>query len=278
MAYSSSVPRIQFTQAGVVVPEEQDILLGVQSDINSAFGGGLDQNLETPQGQLASSQAQIIADKNAQIAYISNVIDPLYAEGRWQDAIGRIFPGQGFSRKSATSTAVTCLVGGLPGTVLPSGTYAQDTNGNTYASSGDVTITEGSTATATFLNLLTGPIPCPAGTLNKVYQAVSGWDTLTNPRDGVLGQNVENRSDFENRRKASVEMNGGGAVGPILGSVFSVDGVLDAYAVDNPTGGILSYGPTNYPLAAHSIYVAAVGGLDEAIAQAIWNKKDGGCS
>jgi hypothetical protein len=60
--------------------------------------------------------------------------------------------------------------------------------------------------------------------------------------------------------------------------VYAVAGVLDCYVIDNPSGNTVDYGPTNYPLAPHSIYVAVVGGAASAIAQAIWNAKDGGCS
>ncbi len=91
MASPSSVPKLAFTDAGLVVPAETDILAGVQSDMNAAFGGGLNPALETPQGQLASSQAAIIGDKNNEIAYVTNQVDPQYADGRFQDAIARIY-------------------------------------------------------------------------------------------------------------------------------------------------------------------------------------------
>ena len=84
---STSVPQIQFTDAGLVIPQESAILAGTQADMNSAFGGGLNPALNTPQGQLASSQAAIVADKDSQIAYTVQQFDPQYAEGRFQDAL-----------------------------------------------------------------------------------------------------------------------------------------------------------------------------------------------
>ena len=69
MASSSSVPPLEFTPAGVVLPQESAVLAGVQADYDAAFGGGLNPALETPQGQLASSQAAIIADKNAELLH-----------------------------------------------------------------------------------------------------------------------------------------------------------------------------------------------------------------
>lgn len=271
---SSSVPQISFTPAGLVLPTEAAILTGVQADINTAFGGGVNPALETPQGQLASSEAAIIADKNAEVALIVNQIDPQYSDGRFQDAIARIYY---LTRKPATSTSVTATLGGVASTVIPAGTLAQDTGGNTYSLTANATIGVGGTVNAEFQNIATGPIPCPAGSLIKVYQAISGWDTISNAADGTLGQDVETREDFEFRRKNSVAINSKGTPEAIYAAVFAVDNVLDVYVIDNPTGATVNTGATSYPVIAHSVYIAVVGGVDADIAAAIWNKKDVGC-
>ena len=87
---STNVPSIVWTPEGIILPTDAEILSGIQADINQSFGGGVNPSLSTPQGQIASSDAAIIADKNSAIAYIANKVDPLYAQGRFQDAIGRI--------------------------------------------------------------------------------------------------------------------------------------------------------------------------------------------
>lgn len=270
----SSVPKIQFTQAGLIVPAESDVLAGVQSDMNAAFGGGLNSALETPQGQLASSQTAVIGDKNNEFVYFTNQIDPQYADGRFQDAIGRIYF---LTRKPATSTAVTVTLTGLAGTVVPAGTLAQDTSGNTYICTGDATIASTGTVTAEFQNIDTGPIPCAAGTLTTVYQAIPGWDAITNDADGIMGSVVESRADFEYRRKNSVALNATGTPESIYATVYDLENVLDVYVIDNPKGIVVNKGVTNYPMLPHSVYVAVVGGLDADIAAAIWSKKDLGC-
>lgn len=274
MASPSSVPRIQFTPAGLVIPAETDILAGVQADMNAAFGGGLNPGLETPQGQLASSQAAVIGDKNNEVALIVNQVDPQYSADRFQDAIGRIYF---LTRKPATPTAVTATLGGIAGTVIPAGTFAQDTDGNTYALSGDATIGIAGMVDADFQNVQTGPIPCAAGTLTSVYQAIPGWDTITNAADGTMGSNVESRADFEYRRRNSVALNGAGTPQAIYAEVFALADVLDVYVKDNPSGNTVNTGPTNYPILPHSVYVAVVGGTDAEVAAAIWRKKDTGC-
>lgn len=270
----SSVPKITFTTAGIVIPPESEVLAAVQVDMDAAFGGGLNPALETPQGQLASSQAAIIGDKNAEFAYYVNQVDPRYADGRFQDAIARIYF---LTRKVATPTVVIATLTGIAGTIVPALTLAQDTSGNTYVLTGDATIGLAGTVTATFQNIETGPIPCAAGTLTQVYQAVPGWDAITNAADGILGSNVESRADFEYRRQNSVAINGLGTLGAIYANVFALPDVLDVYAIDNPTGATVNVGATNYPVIEHSVYVAVVGGNDADIARAIWDKKDLGC-
>ncbi len=274
MASPSSVPKIQFTPAGLVIPAETDVLAGVQDDINAAFGGGLNPALETPQGQLASSQAAIIGDKNNEFALFVNQVDPQYAADRFQDAIGRIYF---LTRKPATPTVVTATLNGLAGTVVPAGALAQDTNGNTYALSGDATIGAGGVVDAEFQNIENGPIPCAAGTLTQVYQAIPGWDAITNAADGTMGSDVESRADFEYRRRNSVAINGKGTPQAIYAEVFALADVLDVYVKDNPSGNTVNTGATNYPILPHSVYVAAVGGTDDEVAAAIWRKKDTGC-
>ena len=61
----TAVPPITWTIEGVVLPTDAEILEGVQSDIDTAFGGGVNPGLSTPQGQLASSEAAVIAEKNS---------------------------------------------------------------------------------------------------------------------------------------------------------------------------------------------------------------------
>jgi uncharacterized phage protein gp47/JayE len=272
---STSVPAIQFTPEGVILPTDAAILAGVQADINQSFGGGVNPALSTPQGQIASSNSAIISDKNSAIAYVVNQCDPQYAEGRFQDAIGRIYF---MTRNPASSTVVIATIGGLPGTYIPAGVLALDTSQNVYQLLGAVTIGSGGTIPAEFANVVTGPIPCSAGSLTQLYQTVPGWDTVTNAEAGIIGSDVESSQAFELRRQNSVALNSHGTTDAIFANVYAVAGVLDCYVIDNPSGNTVDYGPTNYPLAPHSIYVAVVGGSASAIAQAIWLAKDGGCN
>lgn len=270
----ASVPRPTFGPRGFVAPTDEEILEAVQADMNTAFGGNLNPALETPQGQLASSETAIISDTDALFTYYTNQVDPAYAEGRMQDAIARIYF---LERKPALPTVVQALCTGLQGTVIPTGSLARAEDGTIYICTGGGTIPVGGSITLSFAAQVTGPIPCPANTLNQIYRAIPGWDTVNNPSDGVVGANTESRADFEYRRAQSVALNAHGPVAAIYGAVFNVEGVIDAYATENVTNAVVNTGPTNFPLVPHSLYVAVVGGGDQDIAQAIWSKKDVGC-
>ena len=272
---TTAVPPIQWTTAGVVLPTDAEILTGVQADIDNAFGGGLNPGLSTPQGQIASSETAIIAEKNSEIAYIVNQVDPQYASGRFQDAIGQIYF---MTRNPAVSTVVIATLGGVPGATIPAGALALDTSGNVYQLLDLVTIGTNGTVQGEFANVAAGPIPCAAGALSQIYQAISGWDTITNASAGILGSDVESPQEFEIRRQNSVALNSHGTTDTIFANVYAVSGVLACFVSDNPSGATLNYGATNYPLAPHSVYIAVVGGEASAIAQAIWSAKDLGCS
>lgn len=274
MAYTTSVPQLTLDSTGVTIPDETDVLAGVQADINTAFGGGVSSSLSSPQGQLAQSVTAIIGDKNDQIAEVVNNVDPDKADGRWQDAIARIYF---IDRTPASGTVVTGTCTGLVGTVIPVGSMAQDVNGYLYASLAAATIPSTGSVQVDFQCQTTGPVACPVGALTRIYIQVTGWDTITNTTAGTEGVDVESRADFEYRRKLSVAANAVNSVQAVYAAVLDVDGVLDAYVIDNPKGTVVNTGSTSYPVAAHSIYVACSGGAAADIATAIWSKKSNGC-
>ena len=276
MSFTSNVPSIQFTATGLVLPLEADILNGAFADIQTAIGGNESTSLSSPQGQWAQSLTAIIGDKNDQIAYICNQVDPNNASGRMQDAVGYIYF---MTRIAGSGTLVNVVCSGVPGYSIPAGAILQDsvtkynyasTTGGTFNSSGQVTIP--------FQCLTQGPIACGAGDLTIIYQQIVGWESATNPSAGAEGTLVESRADFEFRRQNSVAINAVNSAQSILANVLNVPNVIDAYVIDNPTNATVNTGATNYPVAANSVYIAVAGGTAAQIAQAIYQKKSLGCS
>ena len=272
MSATTSVPAPTFGPTGFVAPAESAILTGRLADINAAMGGDLNPALDTPQGQLASSDTAIIGDCNDQFVALANGVDPAYAAGRMQDAIARIYF---LTRNPAQSTVLQVACVGGVGVNIPVGALIQDTAQNIYACTQAGTIPTSGTITLSFANLVTGPIAVPASNGVSIYQAIPSWNTVS-VVSGVLGNVVESRSDFEARRQATVEGNSLGSIGSIIGAVAQVSGVLDFYGFDNSTNAAVTVGGQS--IAANSIFICVAGGASAAVAQAILSKKGPGCS
>ncbi len=282
---ATNVPAPFFGPQGFQAPTDSQILAGVQADMQAAFGGALNFTTaggsatnSTPQGQLAASLTAIISAVYSEFVNFTNQVNPAFAVGRMQDAIGNIYF---LSRNPAQATVVQCSCVGLPGTVIPGGSLgtppavmATDEGGNQYVCTQGGVIPLGGSITLAFANIVPGPIPCPENTLTIIYQAIPGWDSINNPTAGVLGNNVETRTAFEARRQATVESNSFGPIAAILGAVSDVSGVLDFYGYNNSTASPVTVLGVTIP--AHSIFLCIEGGSNSAVAQAILSKLNPG--
>lgn len=269
-SFVTAVPQPYFGSAGVVLPTENAVLGGVQTDINNALGGGINPSLTNPTGQIATTETAIIGDSNAQFAWYVAQFDPALNSGRQQDAIGRIYfmtriPGQ--------STLQLCVCAGLDGTPVPLGALAVDQDQNQWVAQQTGTISSGS-VTLNFASAAIGPVPAPA-TLS-IFQSVYGWESVAPTGDAVLGSNTETPAQFEQRRQASVAANASQVLDAIQGQVLAVSGVLDCYCYENDEPTAVTFG--GVVIGPNSVYVCPLGGAQDALATAIWTKKGPGCA
>lgn len=266
----TNVPPVLWTPNGLVIPSEQEVLEGVLADFDQAFGGGMNLGLTTPQGQLATSETAVIGNNNSEILALVNAVDPAYAYGRMQDALGRIYF---LTRRPATPSRAACTCTGAASTIIPAGSLATD-GVNVWVCVQDGVIGPGGNVTLNFDCSVTGPVPAVAGSINRIYRTIPGWDTITNPSDAILGTVVENRSEFEQRRNETIQANSVGTVQAMRGAVLKVEGVTDAYVWANDTAGAETV--TGVTIGAHEVYAAVSGGDSLEVATALWSKKPPG--
>jgi len=271
---TTNVPAITWVNGMPVIPSESDVRAGRAADFTQVFGSALNTSGTTPQGQIISSDTAIIGDANSQIAYVASMVDPNQAEGEWQDAIGAIYFLQ---RIAAAGSVKTVLCIGAYDTPIPAGSLIQDPSGYFWAATNSATIYN-EAITLTYQCTTTGPIPWAANTPCTIYTSVPGLDQVVGTTAAVLGNLVESRGAFENRRRQSVAINSHGTCPTILGNILALPNVLSAYVIDNPTGSTVTVGSTAYALQPHSILVSCYGGAAASIANAIWTGKDGGCA
>ncbi|MBB2425626.1 baseplate J/gp47 family protein [Escherichia sp. 11.1597] len=272
---NTAVPDVTITENGLSVPDIADVLAGRLTDMSTALGGGASQSLSSPQGQIAQSDTEIIAQVYDKLLCLFNQINPDFSNGRFQDGIGRIYF---MERIAAQGTVVTATCIGQVGTTIPAGSTAVDARGYIYQSIDNAVIPSSGSVDVQFVNTTTGPIPCAAGSLNQIYRAVSGWDAVNNISPGVVGVDVESRIAFETRRRQSVARNSRNQDASTLAALLATDGVLDAYVWSNRTAETVNKGTTNFPILAHSVYICVYGGADTDVAESIFNTYNPGAN
>ena len=277
MAAGTAVPSPVFGPLGFQAPAGPAVLAGVQADISAAFGVALNFNLNTPQGQLASSEAASISNAYGIFAWQSQQFDPAYAVGRNLDALARIY---GLERDPAEPTTLQVLCTGagafLPDQSNPTVTAATivDRAGNLYQCLSAGTLPAGGgSITISFACTVPGPVGVPAASAVAIYQAIPGWNSVS-VVSGVQGTLTESNAAFRQRRADTVAGNSAGSVGAIIGAVAAVPGVIDYYGNANPTASPVTIGGVTIP--AYSTYICVAGGAPSAVAAAILSKKSPG--
>lgn len=279
MSASSTNTGITITENGVTIPDVAVIRNEISVDYKAIWGQDFDTASYTPQGQMIDTETAIVDDKNAQLQYVLNQFDPEKNEGIWQEGIGKIYF---ITRKSATKTTVVCQVVGIVGTVIPAGSLVQDDTNVLYATTADFTITTPSPMDLVFQCQTPGPVLCPAGSINRIYSQILGWDTVSNAAAGITGTNEETRMGFEKRRYDSVSKNAHGNVDAVRGAVANLDNVISVKIAHNRTGiprteDPITHEPWGVTVNEHSMFISVVGGTDLDVALAIWERIDGGC-
>ena len=114
-----------------------------------------------------------------------------------------------------------------------------------------------------------------AGTLTQIVTVVPGWDSVNNPNAAIVGRDEETRIEFEKRRYASVAANARGSVYALYGAIANIDDVIDVVVLENTTNETTTQWGVSIP--GHSVVISVLGGDNELIAKAIYEKKDAGC-
>lgn len=271
----SLIPNLKYTDEGVEAPTIEALQDGLWRVMEKAFGGNLNRQWSTPQGQLVASLSAEFSAMQGNIIELMNLVDPQFSSGVMQDAIGEIYF---LKRKKATRSIVQLTFRGLSGKVIPKGFTVSDINGNEWRTTESKFIaTDGSIAVLAEA-VEAGAIEANSGEIVTIVNNMEGVDSVTNITPAIVGRDTESREEFEERRKESVAKNSKNMNASVFGEVSDLDGVVDCHVVDNPTDETITAGFTGYSLIRNSVAVSVVGGDDNAIARAILTKAGSGCS
>lgn len=127
---------------------------------------------------------------------------------------------------------------------------------------------------AVFIAADYGPISVPVGALNNAVSAIPGWKSVTNLVAGSTGSDRESDAEYRQRLKNSLGAGDGKATLNAIKSALlnDVPGVTLAEVLENDTM------VDTDAIDAKSILCIVDGGLEQEIAQMIWDTKAGGIS
>lgn len=259
---------------GLIVPDTSDILAGVQLEYQAAFGSDLITTPDTPQGVLITTEALARDNFIENNAAVANQINPNYAGGVFLDAILAL---TGIQRTPASPTVVTGVtLTGVAGTTVPVGSQAATADGDLFQTTTTVVIGLDGTVTVDFQSVDLGPIPCAVNSLTDIISAVLGWETVTNPSQGVIGTLTQSDQAARAFRQNTLFFQGVALAGAITSALYNVPGVTSLTFQENVTGSTATI--NGITMVSHSIYACVAGGVDTAVAAALLENKSSGCA
>jgi len=248
------------------------LLLELNDEVKSIFGDNFNVSPESPDGQVNGT----ISESNANLWEIAeeayNSFNPSAVTKTTQDNLYQL---NGLIRLPATSSLSLLTVMGTQGTVIPVGSLISTSDTNVqFSTDSEVTIPVGGSISVSASAVDTGDILALAGTLTVIDTPITGWDSVTNPTDAIIGTEEESDVEFRARRDRSVARDAQAIIDAIFAEVRSVSGVTQAVVLENDTNA----GPDVNGLPAHSVHVIVAGGTDEDVGEAIFVKKTLGVS
>ena len=177
----------QVNDLGVITVDTSQIQEQITQNYINALGEDLNTQSGTPQGQLIINDTTLLTEAQAQLLDICNSFSVYTATGQALDVTGGFF---GYIRKTNVATVVQATLTGSQGTTISQGSIASDGTYN-YILQESVVIPESGNITATFQNETPGAIPCLAGTLTQIITTITGWDSITNNVNGIVGYDIE---------------------------------------------------------------------------------------
>ena len=178
----------------------------------------------------------------------------------------------GMEMLGAVKTLVTCTCSGIEDTVISAGSQVSNTNGDVFELVTVVTIGSGGTVDGVFRAVEAGPVAAPAGTVTNIQNPISGWDSVTNAADGVTGRIQETVAEARIRRDKNLQVIGASVLEAIAARIQDeVNDVTDVIPFENDGDTTDASGRP-----PHSMEFLVEGGIDQDIAEKLWECKSGG--
>ena len=155
---------------------------------------------------------------------------------------------------------------------MPSGSFAQDDDKNTWQIVDDTTIVSGGT-TASFRAVEYGPISASVGTINKVVTGVVGWETITNEVAATLGKLEQTDVSARRQRRKEIGTNSNSVSFSVIAAVSALEGVNGIQFRANNLG--VEQTIDDIVMVKNSSWICVDGGVTSEIVEAYYTKRYG---
>ena len=232
------------------------------------FGNTINLNENSPLGILIGLLSYQYEDSwiDSQLNYNSQFIET--ATGQSLDYVANFI---GLSRKLATKSTGTIKITGDEGSIVPIDFVVSTGNEILFKTlnTEEVIIGVGGFVTLSIQAVEEGKNGNVAiGLIDNIVNPVFGITSVTNELATQGGDETENDSELRNRYKASLDRAGGSTVNSIRANVLEKTDVSACIVLENDTNTVDGDG-----LPPKSIGVIVVGGVNQDIAEAIFEKK-----
>jgi hypothetical protein len=210
------------TGAGFDIKTRDAILSDMEGKQLAGISPSLDLQPTDPIGQING----IVADEAFALWQVGLALyDGMDPDEAVDDQLTGLALITGTVRAPSTKTQVIAVDVNVDTGTYPAGTMfasVQGTNNvSLFVNKSDV-VNAGATTTidADFEAVNAGPVQCLAGTLTVIAQPLSGWNSVTNPADGVIGSNIETDSALRIRREEELSAAGATTASAIKADVL----------------------------------------------------------
>ena len=247
------------TPQGFIAPttaqEVADLNAKFLANVNASLN--LDPNM--PWGQIIGIFAQKLSEKYQLDATLYNSLNPAAAEG---NLLANVCTLSGTIPQVATYSTVTCNLQLAATTTVTAGSVVAVAGQpqNTWVLTSNVTSTSAASYPGVFRSSLPGPYTANAGTVTVINTPVGGWTTVSNPNDATAGVAADTDTTLRQRRLSEINGQGSGDTNAIRAAILKIGSpIIQAFVFENTS---LVTDSTGLPgKAFRAVVWAGVGGL-----------------
>lgn len=267
----------QITVNGLETSTQQDLITQITDSMKLIYGDDINVEQSTPDGQWLMIFVQFYIDYLDLLTQVYTSMDPDQAFGKTLD---QRVAYNGIQRQAGTytitpvslTTTQSVSLPGLDQDAVPPYTVS-DNQGNKWNLIESVNILVPGTDSFNFRSAVPGRVLTTPNTITNPVTIILGVTTINNP-DGylVLGINEETDAQLRVRRVKSVSFASQGYLSALLAALENISGVTSSFVYENNSATTDMDGTPS-----HTIWVIVAGGSAQAIATAIYQKRNAGC-